>query len=131
MSLYLGCIADDFTGATDLANILVGEGMRTTLCVGVSEGVVSESEAVGLVDYGVVEGGVEAIGERMAALVAEGETAGAAVQALGVEALRIGPQIDPGVPWCLSLDERGLFLALKSGNFGGEDFMTRAFEVLR
>ena len=27
--LLLGCIADDFTGATDLANNLVREGMRT------------------------------------------------------------------------------------------------------
>ncbi|HIL09040.1 MAG TPA: four-carbon acid sugar kinase family protein, partial [Candidatus Latescibacteria bacterium] len=44
--MYLGCIADDFTGATDLANILVGEGLRTTLCVGVPEGEVPASEAV-------------------------------------------------------------------------------------
>ena len=82
-------------------------------------------EAMAGLAKGLVEMGVRRL------VVAGGETAGAAVQALGVEALRIGPQIDPGVPWCLSLDERGLFLALKSGNFGGEDFMTKAFEVLR
>ena len=35
-------------------------------------------------------------------VVAGGETSGAVVQALGVEALRIGPQIDPGVPWTTS-----------------------------
>ena len=29
MTLLLGCIADDFTGATDLANTLVKAGMRT------------------------------------------------------------------------------------------------------
>ena len=29
VSLLLGCIADDFTGATDLANTLVKAGMRT------------------------------------------------------------------------------------------------------
>ena len=32
-------------------------------------------------------------------IVAGGETSGAVVQALDVRALRIGPQIDPGVPW--------------------------------
>ena len=31
----LGCIADDFTGATDLANILVRGGMRTVQTIGV------------------------------------------------------------------------------------------------
>jgi uncharacterized protein YgbK (DUF1537 family) len=33
----LGCIADDFTGATDLANNLVREGMRTVQTIGVPE----------------------------------------------------------------------------------------------
>ncbi len=60
-------------------------------------------------------------------VVAGGETAGAIVQALGITGLRIGPQIDPGVPWTASLDEPPLLLALKSGNFGRDDFFTRAF----
>jgi uncharacterized protein YgbK (DUF1537 family) len=29
MTILLGCIADDYTGATDLANTLVRQGMRT------------------------------------------------------------------------------------------------------
>ena len=29
--MLLGCIADDYTGATDLANMLVRAGLRTTL----------------------------------------------------------------------------------------------------
>ena len=33
--LLLGCIADDFTGATDLANNLVRAGMRTVQTIGV------------------------------------------------------------------------------------------------
>jgi uncharacterized protein YgbK (DUF1537 family) len=33
----LGCIADDFTGATDLANILVRGGMRTVQTIGVPD----------------------------------------------------------------------------------------------
>jgi uncharacterized protein YgbK (DUF1537 family) len=63
-------------------------------------------------------------------VVAGGETSGAVVQALGVTGLRIGRQIDPGVPWTVSLGEPPLALALKSGNFGAEDFFLRAFDVL-
>ncbi|NGO91451.1 MAG: hypothetical protein GBQ79_17970, partial [Halomonas sp.] len=66
-------------------------------------------------------------------LVAGGETSGAVVSALGVTTLRIGEQIDPGVPWTQTPwpgREAPLSLALKSGNFGGVDFFTRAFEVL-
>ena len=66
-------------------------------------------------------------------VVAGGETSGAVVSALGIETLRIGEQIDPGVPWTqapLAGREAPLSLALKSGNFGGVDFFTRAFEVL-
>ena len=68
-------------------------------------------------------------------VVAGGETAGAVVQALSVTGLRIGRQIDPGVPWTVSLPlrrgEPALALALKSGNFGAADFFLRAFDVLR
>jgi 3-dehydrotetronate 4-kinase len=63
-------------------------------------------------------------------IVAGGETAGAVVQALGITGLRIGRQIDPGVPWTASLSEPALALALKSGNFGAPDFFLRAFSVL-
>ena len=52
------------------------------------------------------------------------------VQALGITALRIGRQIDPGVPWTMSLGELAVALALKSGNFGAPDFFLRAFSVL-
>jgi uncharacterized protein YgbK (DUF1537 family) len=67
-------------------------------------------------------------------VIAGGETAGAIVHALGVTGLRIGRQIDPGVPWTVSLPgklgEPALALALKSGNFGAPDFFLRAFSVL-
>lgn len=63
-------------------------------------------------------------------VVAGGETAGAVVGALGITGLRIGPQIDPGVPWTASLDEPALALALKSGNFGTPDFFVKAFDRL-
>ncbi len=62
-------------------------------------------------------------------VVAGGETSGAVAKALGARALRIGAQIDPGVPWCYA-EHPGMHLALKSGNFGAVDFFTHAFEVL-
>jgi uncharacterized protein YgbK (DUF1537 family) len=64
-------------------------------------------------------------------IVAGGETSGAVVSALGIHSLRIGHQIDPGVPWTETrVCGNTIALALKSGNFGGEDFFSRAFEVL-
>jgi uncharacterized protein YgbK (DUF1537 family) len=64
-------------------------------------------------------------------VVAGGETSGAVVQGLGVKALRIGPQIDPGVPATLAVGGAPLALALKSGNFGGEDFFAKALDHLK
>jgi uncharacterized protein YgbK (DUF1537 family) len=63
-------------------------------------------------------------------VVAGGETSGAVVQALGTTALRIGPQIDPGVPWTATEGGTPILLALKSGNFGAPDFFTKAFTLL-
>ena len=54
---------------------------------------------------------------------------GSSLGALGIRALRIGPQIDPGVPWTQSLDSP-LALALKSGNFGSVDFFAKALAQL-
>lgn len=87
----------------------------------------------------VVEGAMASLaktlmGEGVGRLVvAGGETSGAVVSALGIRQLRIGHQIDPGVPWTqapLAGRAAPLSLALKSGNFGDVDFFTRAFEVL-
>jgi len=63
-------------------------------------------------------------------IVAGGETSGAVVAALGVKALTIGPEIDPGVPWTLSRSGPPLALALKSGNFGAPDFFLKAWSLL-
>ena len=63
-------------------------------------------------------------------IVAGGETSGAVVQTLGIDALRIGPQIDPGVPWTASAGRTQILLALKSGNFGTPDFFSKAFDLL-
>ncbi|EJF89302.1 3-oxo-tetronate kinase [Bartonella tamiae] len=58
-------------------------------------------------------------------IVAGGETSGSVTQALHVDGFAIGPQIAPGVPWVRGLS-KPLSLALKSGNFGQEDFFFAA-----
>lgn len=63
-------------------------------------------------------------------VVAGGETSGAVVSALSLDALAIGPEIDPGVPALASTAGEPLVLALKSGNFGAPDFFTKALSVL-
>lgn len=63
-------------------------------------------------------------------IVAGGETSGAVVNGLGVTALEIGPEIDPGVPWTRSIGGTELALALKSGNFGAPDFFLKAWDRL-
>jgi uncharacterized protein YgbK (DUF1537 family) len=81
-------------------------------------------EAMGEIARGLVADGVTQL------IVAGGETSGAVTAALDVTAIEIGPEIDPGVPWTKSLDDRGLVLALKSGNFGAERFFIDAFSRL-
>jgi 3-dehydrotetronate 4-kinase len=81
--------------------------------------------ALASIARGLVELGVGRL------IVAGGETSGAVVKALGVTALRIGPEIDPGVPWTRSLGTPNpIALALKSGNFGSSDFFLKAWERL-
>ncbi|MEO1250631.1 MAG: 3-oxo-tetronate kinase, partial [Pseudomonadota bacterium] len=63
-------------------------------------------------------------------IVAGGETSGAVVSALSLTGLRIGPQIDPGVPALFTEGEQPLGVALKSGNFGAVDFFEKAATVL-
>ena len=46
MSLLLGCIADDFTGATDLASTLTQRGMRTVQVIGLPKGEAPEADAI-------------------------------------------------------------------------------------
>jgi uncharacterized protein YgbK (DUF1537 family) len=81
-------------------------------------------QALAEVAKGLVGAGVRKL------VVAGGETAGAVVSALGIGALRIGQQIDPGVPWTESVGNEPIALALKSGNFGGPDFFTKALAQL-
>lgn len=60
-------------------------------------------------------------------VVAGGETSGAVAQALRISSVTIGPEITPGVPWVYAEKQGQPFqLALKSGNFGQDNFFTDA-----
>ncbi len=86
----------------------------------------------------VVEQALASIAEALVAagvgrlVVAGGETSGAVVDRLGLEAFRIGSSIAPGVPILHTVGRRhaGLALVLKSGNFGGEDFFRQSLRRL-
>jgi len=99
----------------------------TQAALGIAQAGEKVEKAMGQLARTLVDEGVGRL------VVAGGETSGAVVSALGVRQLRIGGQIDPGVPWTQTPwpgREALLSLALKSGNFGGKDFFTRAFTVL-
>ncbi len=88
-------------------------------------------QAATLVEDALSQIAVDAVGAgARRVVVAGGETSGAVMKALGARLLRIGPEIDPGVPWTFTIGGTPIALALKSGNFGGPDFFTRAFTVL-
>jgi hypothetical protein len=78
---------------------------------------------------GLVKAGVRQL------VVAGGETSGAVVQALDVQRMVIGPQIDPGVPWTTVsspvCDGDTVHVALKSGNFGSTDFFSKSLAMLK
>ncbi len=85
----------------------------------------------------LVEHALADIAEAMVArgvrrlVVAGGETSGAVVTRLGVRSLRIGAEIDPGVPWTFAEGSGpAMLLALKSGNFGAPDFFLKSFTML-
>jgi uncharacterized protein YgbK (DUF1537 family) len=80
-------------------------------------------KAFGDLAAALVDGGVRTL------VIAGGETAGCVAAALGLRQLRIGPEIDSGVPWTLHLGEPALHLAFKSGNFGSEDFFLKALKA--
>lgn len=72
---------------------------------------------------------VEELGVRRI-LVAGGETSGAVAAGLGVDVLKVRRVAAPGVAWTTAQDPVGrvLDLCFKSGNFGGPEFFTDAFE---
>jgi uncharacterized protein YgbK (DUF1537 family) len=138
MTVAVQDVMDDRTSAQDLVSFVEANRGRAPL---VYSSATPEDVAAAQARYGraavsqrleglfaetarrLVDGGVNRL------VVAGGETSGAVAQALDLGGLMIGPEISPGVPVLVS-DERGVALALKSGNFGGEGFFDEALAAL-
>jgi len=96
-------------------------------------GVATAADAVEGALAEVASAAVAELGARRL-LVAGGETSGAVTRALGLRALRLTQRVDPGVAWATGravaiAGEPVLGVLLKSGNFGGVDLFTRAWEA--
>ena len=91
---------------------------------GVTEAGEMVERAMGIIASSLHQSGFDRI------VVAGGETSGAVTTALKPKTLRIAREIATGVPWTEALGGAPLALALKSGNFGGPNFFTEAFEAL-
>lgn len=74
--------------------------------------------AIGRIAKGLAERGVTSF------VAAGGETSGAVVTALDLTGGTIGPEVARGVPWISTPD--GLYLLLKSRNFGDVEFLIGA-----
>ncbi len=72
--------------------------------------------------FAVTEAGVRRL------IVAGGETSGTVTSALGIRQVHVGAEVAPGVPWTVSVGVPALALLLKSGNFGGRDLFTTAWD---
>jgi len=127
--------ADVAAAALAQADILLGSGPVLFYATAAPEEVTAVQAKLGVAEAGaMVERSLAAIAQGLIErgvtrlVVAGGETAGAVVQALGVAALKIGPQIDPGVPWTATQGAHPILLALKSGNFGSRDFFAKSLE---
>jgi uncharacterized protein YgbK (DUF1537 family) len=101
------------------------------------QAVAANTQRLGAAVAGGIEQFFARLVQRLAAqgvrrfVVAGGETSGAVVEALQLEWLRFGAEIDPGAPAMFGRSAEGEFaLALKSGNFGAADFFTKAQDFL-
>jgi uncharacterized protein YgbK (DUF1537 family) len=136
----------------DFARASLVEGVRAQLAAGrhCLLYTTDEPSGVALVQEWAARAGLDvpalgrAVAEALAGLVSEilegqevcglvfagGETSGALCRRLALGALRVGRNIEPGVPLCHSLGAHALPVVLKSGNFGGEDFYLKALEAV-
>jgi len=140
LKLDVLAIADGTTTADDVSRwVMENTNVKPTLVyssadpaiVAMIQGQLGAERAGQLVEHLLAEVGIKLLAYGFTRfLVAGGETSGAVVAALGVKALHIGPEIDPGVPWTRSIGEPDIALALKSGNFGTSDFFLKAWSLL-
>ena len=89
---------------------------------GAMESAATVEQVMGHIARAVVERGVTRL------LVAGGETSGAVIRSLGVTRLDVKTVLGPGLAWCLT--DRGVAVALKSGNFGSDNVFRDAFDRL-
>lgn len=133
-----GAIAETLDGIrTDLAAgrlpiVSAGHDAEAIAAAQTALGVGAAADAVEAVLAEVARAAVAELGVR-GLLVAGGETSGAVTRALGLRALRLTRRVDPGVAWASGratavAGEPVLGVLLKSGNFGGVDLLTRAWE---
>lgn len=140
-TLEAAALADDFDGVLDDITAAATPHIEGPLLIHSDtrpQSVQAAQERLGVAEAGaLVERALATLAERLVnqgigrLIIAGGETSGAIVNALGVGSLRIGAEIDPGVPWTAAESSHGpLHLALKSGNFGAPDMFTRAWGIL-
>jgi uncharacterized protein YgbK (DUF1537 family) len=84
-------------------------------------------QAMADIAEGLVQSGVRRL------VVAGGETSGAVVDRLGIPGFLVGAEIAAGVPVLRAVGAKGgeMWLALKSGNFGGPEFFSDALKLMR
>jgi len=63
-------------------------------------------------------------------IIAGGETSGTICREFCFDGLRVGANIEPGVPLCITMGELELPVVLKSGNFGSTDFFGKAIQAI-
>ena len=90
--------------------------------LGAAESAAAVERVLGRIALAVVERGVSRL------LVAGGETSGAVIQSLSITRLEVKRSIGPGLAWCET--DRGVALALKSGNFGADSVFADAHRLL-
>jgi uncharacterized protein YgbK (DUF1537 family) len=123
-------IAAAAVAASNLSDVLVYSStdpqtlQRSQASLGVATSASLVEETLAFVARSLSESGIRKF------MIAGGETSGAIAQALEVNELQFGAEIDPGVPWMISTGPLQTCLAFKSGNFGKPDFFQRALDLL-
>ncbi|HEY0321768.1 MAG TPA: 3-oxo-tetronate kinase [Pyrinomonadaceae bacterium] len=98
---------------------------------GASEGLTVSSLGQSI-SYALADLVLEVLQDQMVGglVIAGGEASGALCRRLELGALRVGHNIEPGVPLCFSLGRFRFPVALKSGNFGSADFYGKALQAI-
>lgn len=135
----LGCVADDYTGGTDVASALRArrwlsdEGIGCLYFKYCSTFDSTDADLVrvlgrqtphrvDLIPSQVVRQGPEAVAAALGG-------SGAVIDGLGIDRVVVAREEDVGVPWLVTADPDPLALLLKSGNFGRPDLLVRAAET--